>query len=97
MQNLDATADASLRTQAIPRETSGGAPAASIPLDALFHARYSGKSKQVSLTQSYIRLPQTSLTFNGTVSERSSLQIAMQSNDLHELEIIANAFRQFFP
>ena len=94
MQNLDATADASLRTQAIPREVSGGAPApASIPLDALFHARYSGKSKQVSLTQSYIRLPQTSLNFNGTVSERSSLQIAMQSNDLHELEIIANAFR----
>ena len=33
-------------------------PLPSIPLDALFHARYSGKSKQVSLTQSYIRLPQ---------------------------------------
>ncbi len=97
MQNLDATADASMRTQAIPRERPGGTPSANIPLDALFHARYSGKSKQVSLTQSYIRLPQTSLNFNGTVSERSSLQIAMQSNDLHELEIIANAFRSSSP
>ena len=97
MQNLDATADASLRAQAIPRERPGGTPGANIPLDALFHARYSGKSKQVSLTQSYIRLPQTSLNFNGTVSERSSLQIAMQSNDLHELEIIANAFRSSSP
>ena len=92
MQDLTAIADASLQARAIPSQAVDGANSA-IPIDALVHARYNGDAKQISLTQSYIRLPQTSLNFNGTVSQRSSLQIVMRSNDLHELETITDAFR----
>ena len=98
LQNLAANADASLHARAIPREAAAApAAASSIPVDALIHARYAAKSKQVSLTQSFIHLPQTSINFNGTVSERSSLQVAMQSNDLHELETVVSAFRSSSP
>jgi translocation and assembly module TamB len=98
LQNLSATADASLHARAVPREAAKTAATPSgIPVDALVHARYAGKIKMVSLTESYIHLPQTSISFNGTVSERSSLQIAMQSNDLHELETVVNAFRTSSP
>jgi len=95
MQNLIATADAVLQAQVTPHETVPGVgPAPSFPVNAQIHARYFGDTKEVSLTQSYLHLPQTSLNFNGTVSNRSSLQVGMQSNNLHELELIANAFRR---
>ena len=70
--------------------TGKGAP---VPLNGVIHGTYANASKVIGLSDSYLRLPQTSLTMNGTVSDRSALQVAMQSNDLHELENIADEFR----
>src|SRR5205085_2925859 len=42
---------------------------------------------------SYLRTPETSLTLNGTVSNRSNLQLRLQANNLHEIETVANMFR----
>ncbi|HEY6350839.1 MAG TPA: translocation/assembly module TamB domain-containing protein, partial [Candidatus Angelobacter sp.] len=53
--------------------------------------------KQVALNQSYIKTPQTSLTLNGKVSDRSQLQIHVQSGDLHELELVAANFSKPAP
>ncbi|HEY1731075.1 MAG TPA: translocation/assembly module TamB domain-containing protein [Terriglobales bacterium] len=63
-----------------------------VPLNAEIHARYDGKTQQVTLNKSYVRLPQTSLEANGTVSTRSALQVNLESNDLHELETVADMF-----
>lgn len=63
-----------------------------LPLNAEVHANYNGKTQEVTLKNSYVRLPQTSLEANGTVSTRSALQVNLESNDLHELETVADMF-----
>jgi translocation and assembly module TamB len=65
----------------------------SVLLNGVIHANYSAASKQITLANSYVRTAQTSLNLNGTVSDRSALQISLQSNDLHELETVADLFR----
>jgi translocation and assembly module TamB len=87
--NLIAKTDATLKAAIAPANGN----AAPVPLDGVIHARYANATKLVALSNSYVRLPQTSLDLNGTVSDRSALQIRLQSNDLHELENIADKFR----
>ncbi len=67
------------------------------PVTGAIHARYAAATKRLALAQSYLTLPQTSVTLNGTVSNVSALQIRMHSNDLHELETVADAFRKPAP
>jgi autotransporter translocation and assembly factor TamB len=64
-----------------------------IPMNGVVHARYVAASKLVSLQQSYLRTPQSSLNLNGTVGDHSALQVNLQSRDLREIETLANAFR----
>ena len=64
-----------------------------VPLNGVIHAGYAAPTKQVTLTRSYIRTPQTLIVLNGSVSDRSSLQVRMQANDLHEIETLADLFR----
>ena len=58
----------------------------------MVHARYSAAKQEVSFDQSYIRLPQTTINLNGTVSKNASLNVQVQSNDLREVETTASAF-----
>lgn len=105
--NLDADAtwgrtfdDLNARTNAVLNATLGppavsattnGAPG-SVPLNGIIHANYASASKQITLADSSVHTPQTTLTLNGTVSNRSALQVQMRSNDLHELETMADMF-----
>ncbi len=66
---------------------------AGVPLTGTIHARYSAPARQITLADSYVRTPQTSLTLNGTVSDRSALQVNLRSQNLHELETVADMFR----
>jgi translocation and assembly module TamB len=63
-----------------------------IPIDGVIHARYNGTAKEITLADSYVRLPQTTLNLNGTVSDRSVLQVNLNANDLHALENILALF-----
>ena len=90
LNNLTAIANAALQAQIAPR---GKANAQPVPVTGAIHARYLAAKKQISLTQSYVRMPNTSLDLNGTVSNHSSLQVRLQANDLHDLETIAADFR----
>lgn len=69
----------------------------STPLRGLIHADYRNASKEIALNESYIKTPQTSITLNGTVSNRSQLQVRMLSNNLHELEVLAANFSKPAP
>ena len=94
--NLVAVTDATIRANAGPSTgstTTTGKPNA-VPLNGVLHARYTAANSQLTLTQSFLRMPQTSLTLNGTVSNRSRLQVQLQSNNLHELETVADMFRK---
>jgi translocation and assembly module TamB len=90
--NLVASTDATVQANVGPANASGGA-ANTVPVNGVIHARYSAPAKQITLAKSYIRMPQTTLTFDGTASNRSSLHVRMESNDLQELETIADTFR----
>jgi translocation and assembly module TamB len=92
--NLVANTDANLRGSVRP---SGASPADAFPLTGEVHARYNGTSEEISFTRSYLRTPQTTVNLNGTVSERASLQVQLQSNDLREVENIVDAFHPMEP
>ncbi len=67
------------------------------PLNGVIHADYAGANKQLALTNSYVRTPQTSINLNGKISDRSQLQVAVRSNDLHELETLSEALQKPAP
>jgi translocation and assembly module TamB len=85
LDNLIAHSDATIKA------SLGQGPAT--PLDGVIHADYTGAHKELALTQSYIRTPQTTINLNGKISDKSQLQVALRSNDLHELETLATALQ----
>ncbi|HET7209361.1 MAG TPA: translocation/assembly module TamB domain-containing protein [Terriglobales bacterium] len=91
MNDLAARSNATIQARVAPAQAGN---AQSIPVSSIIHAQYLAARKQIAFSQSYLRTPQTSLFLNGTVSNRSSLQIRLQSNDLHELEVVAETFRR---
>lgn len=90
LDNLTAHSDATIQGVL-------GKNSSSVPLNGVIHADYANARKEIALNESYIKTPQTSLTLNGKVSDRSQLQIRMQSTDLHELELLAANFSKPTP
>jgi translocation and assembly module TamB len=63
-----------------------------VPVESSIHGTYTGGNQEIALKQSYLRTPQSTLTMNGVVSQRSSLDVKFQSNNLAELETVADLF-----
>jgi translocation and assembly module TamB len=84
--DLVAHADASMHAS-VSKSTSQV-----VPVESAIHGTYTSGNGQLALKQSYLRTPQSTLTMNGTVSQRSSLDFKFQSNNLAELETIADLF-----
>ena len=64
-----------------------------VSIDSAIHGIYTAANGQIALKESYFRTPQTNLTMNGVVSQRSSLALRLQADDLREVENIADLFR----
>ncbi|HKR28508.1 MAG TPA: translocation/assembly module TamB domain-containing protein, partial [Acidobacteriaceae bacterium] len=95
MSDMVAKVDSTIRGGATPQPNGNAEAAAAnqVPINSEIHATYTGATQQVTLTRSYVNLPQTTLTMNGTVGKRSGLAIALDARDLHELATLAEAFR----
>ena len=76
---------------AVQGKVSGNAQV--IPLQSAIHGTYTGRNQELALKQSFLRTSQSTLTMNGVVSEHSSLDLKFQSNNLSELETVADVFR----
>jgi translocation and assembly module TamB len=63
-----------------------------IPFQASAHGAYSAAAAEITFTESYLRMPKTTVRLNGTVSQNHSLQLQIQSDELHEVEAFATAF-----
>jgi translocation and assembly module TamB len=63
-----------------------------IPVAGGIDAAYSAAAGEITFTKSYLRTPKTAVSLNGTVSRNHSLQLQVQADELHELEVIATAF-----
>lgn len=83
LNNLVARGDAAIQARLLNGRN--------VPVEAAIHAGYDAARKQLALARSYLRTPQTTLNLNGAVSQRSQLQVELQTQDLHELELIAAA------
>jgi len=79
-------------TVSAPAQSPGDHPN-KMPVDGALHATYHGANGQVAVEHSYLRMPETHLDLNGTVSKNSSLAIQLQADDLRELESVADLFR----
>jgi len=97
IRNLVADADATIRSSVASRSTMPAAASPPVPLDGVIHARYSAKTKEISLTRSSLRTPQTTLALDGMIGGRSSLQVGLQANALQEVETLARIFRAVPP
>jgi translocation and assembly module TamB len=87
---LVARGAAALKGNLAPLESADLSKA--VPVDGSLHVAYSAPAAEVTFAESYLRMPKTTVTLSGTVSRRQSLQIRVQSDELHELEAAANAF-----
>jgi translocation and assembly module TamB len=93
LQDLLANTDTTVQAQM----ASAKEPSAGISVNGIIHARYSAPARQITLSQSVVRTPNTSLNLNGTVGNRSALQVQMRANNLQELETVADMFRTSTP
>lgn len=89
LDNLAAHADATLQGKL------GQSP--TMALAGVIHADYAARSKELALTKSYVRTPRTTINLDGKVSDHSQLQVALLTQDLHELELLATALRKSSP
>jgi translocation and assembly module TamB len=80
---------------AVQGKVSGNAQV--IPVESAIHGIYTGGNQELALKQSFLRTPQSTLTMNGVVSQRSTLDLKFQSNNLSELETVADVFRTPVP
>ena len=87
LDNLVAHSDATIKA-------SVGQGQGQVPVNGVIHADYAGANKELALANSYIRTPQTSINLNGKISDQSQLQVALRSNDLHELETLSAALQK---
>ncbi len=92
LDDLVAHANATVRGSVTGRPLDGSAPTV-LPVESQIEGDYSARGKMLSLAKSYVRTPQTTLTLEGAVSDRSSLDVNFQANDLAELETVADLFR----
>ncbi len=68
-----------------------------IQLESAIHSTYTGANQELALKQSFLRTSQSTLTMNGVISQRSALDVKFQSNNLNELETVADVFRTPVP
>ncbi len=102
---LDGTADAvwtgsisnvRAHTDLTIRSTRAGItklPSNAIPIDGSIHLTYDGAQNIIAFRETNLRMPSTTLTVQGQISNRSNLQVQASANDLHQLEALTSALR----
>ena len=107
---LDGTAEASwsgsvsksrARVDVVLRSVEGRSAvqpsARDIPVNGTIHAIYDGPTNVLTLHQTTLRIPATSLTAEGQVSKHSRLEIQAGSSDLHRLLELFSVFHPMPP
>ncbi len=89
IDKLKARADLSLLAKA---ESKANPSAKEVPVNGAIHAAYDGASGAIELHDTVLRLPSANITAQGTVGDRSRLQINLVAEDLHELAAIVSSF-----
>jgi len=89
VQNIKARSDIGLKA-ALTSASAGSAP---IPLDGALHLSYDGRSRVATLTNTFVRTPQTRVDINGSAGQRLNLRVQTHTADLREVDSLAAAFQ----
>ena len=89
INNLRVHSDLSVQATASGKSS---APENRVPVNGAIHADYLGDHQTVELRDTILRIPSATLTAQGTVGNRSSLQIQLTANNLHQLAALASSF-----
>ncbi len=89
IDNLRASSDLTIRGRASSKEKNKGN---GVPVDGVVHSIYDGAHQAIELRNTNLRIPSATLSAQGTISTRSSLQINLAANDLHQLAALASSF-----
>jgi translocation and assembly module TamB len=87
LRNLLATGDAVIVAAAGSPHSPGA-----LPLAGEIHASFRNRDQQLTLSKSYLRTPQSTLTLDGTAGQHSQMKLSLVCGDLHEVETIASIF-----
>ena len=90
VRNLRARTDLSFSA---PRTSGAQQASSAVPVEGEIHGAYDGPQNSISFRQTNLRIPSATLAVQGTVSHRSSLQIQVTTNDLHQLATLVSALR----
>jgi translocation and assembly module TamB len=93
LQGLMAELDGTIAGQTAGAAARSGA----VPLNGIFHASYDGARSLLTVRQTQIRTPDSLLTVNGTVGDRSNLQIQANTSNLHSLVQLASSLQSPTP
>jgi len=87
--NLRARSDLIVRAA----KSSSAPSATNIPVDGIIHAAYDGPNNVLTVHQTTLRIPSTTLTADGQVSKHSKLEIHAAASDLHQFVALVSAFQ----
>ena len=90
LNKVRAYADLALKAAPV-RDTAAASNA--IPLDGSIHATYDGPKNVLTLRETSLHIPSTTIAVQGEVSNRSNLQIQANTADLHQLAMLISAVR----
>jgi translocation and assembly module TamB len=90
MKNLQARSDLTLQAAVM---TAASGTKKSVPVNGVVHMDYDGRRNAITVRQTVIRTPTTTITADGTMSERSELRIQARTSNLEELATLANALQ----
>jgi translocation and assembly module TamB len=89
VQNIRAHSDIGLKAAL----TSVSAGSAAVLLDGALHLSYDGRSSVATLTNTFVRTPQTRVEVNGTAGQRLNLKVQAHAADLREVDSLAAVFQ----
>jgi len=93
LQGLRVRSDATVAASVSSARPVGNPQALSIPVNGDIHLFYDDARGSISLSQTHLETPHTSVHLNGVASQRSSLTVEAQSDDLREVDALALLLR----
>jgi translocation and assembly module TamB len=87
--NLRAQSNLTVHAHASSRPNPSGSE---VPVDGAIHVIYDGPRQAIAFRQTSLRIPSATLTAQGEISDRSSLQVQLAAGDLHQLAALAASF-----
>src|SRR5262249_29616314 len=88
VNNISVSSDLRLRGALLHADRS-----TRIPLEGAAHARYEGGSETTTLTNTFVKTPQTRFEVHGTAGRKLNLSLQAHAADLGELDSLTAAFQ----